>query len=127
MIYGLSTKRRKMKTREYLDTAAKIVTGQRQHDYGDKYQNHENISKLWSAYLGYTISAHDVAICMLLLKVARLKHRPTTDCYIDMAGYAAIAGEINDRKEDGATNTSISLRVSGHHQRKFLISPKQKK
>jgi hypothetical protein len=26
-----------MKTREYLDTAAKIVTGQRQHDYGDKY------------------------------------------------------------------------------------------
>jgi hypothetical protein len=33
-----------MKTREYLETAAKIVTGQRQHDYGDKYQNHENIS-----------------------------------------------------------------------------------
>jgi len=25
-----------------------------------------------------------------------------------MAGYAAIAGEINDRKEDGATDTSIS-------------------
>ena len=74
MIYNLSTKRRKMNSREYLDTAAKIVTGQRQHDYGDKYQNHENIAKLWSAYLDYdTISAHDVAICMLLLKVARLK------------------------------------------------------
>ena len=95
-----------MKTREYLDTAAKIVTGQRQMDYGDKYQNHENISKLWSAYLDYTISAHDVAICMLLVKVARLKHRPTTDCYIDMAGYAAIAGEIQDKKDD--TDTPIS-------------------
>ena len=82
MIYGLSTKRRKMKTREYLDTAARIVTGQRQHDYGDKYQNHENIAKLWSGYLDYKISAHDVAICMLLVKVARLKHRPTQDCYI---------------------------------------------
>ena len=46
MIYDLSTKRRKMKTREYLDTAAKIVTGQRQYDYGDKYQNHENISNV---------------------------------------------------------------------------------
>ena len=56
-----------MKTREYLDTAAKIVTGQRQHDYGDKYQNHENIAKLWSGYLDYKISAHDVAICMLLV------------------------------------------------------------
>jgi len=89
-----------MKTREYLDKAAKIVTGQRQYDYGDKYQNHENISKLWGAYLGYNISAHDVAICMLLLKVARLKHRATKDCYIDMAGYAAIAGEIQDKDEE---------------------------
>jgi hypothetical protein len=58
-------------------------------------------------YLDYNISAHDVAICMLLVKVARLKHRPTEDCYIDMAGYAAIAGEINDRKEDD-TDTTIS-------------------
>ena len=95
-----------MKTREYLDTAAKIVTGQRQYDYGDKYQNHENIANLWSAYLDYNISAHDVAICMLLVKVARLKHRPTTDCYIDMAGYAAIAGEIQDKDDD--TDTTIS-------------------
>ena len=95
-----------MKTREYLDTAAKIVSGQRQMDYGDKYQNHENISKLWSAYLDYNISAHDVAICMLLVKVARLKHRPTKDCYIDMAGYAAIAGEIQDKDDD--TDTTIS-------------------
>jgi hypothetical protein len=35
---------------------------------------------------------------MMLVKVARLKHRPTEDCYIDMAGYAAIAGEINDKE-----------------------------
>ena len=97
-----------MKTREYLETASKIVTGQRQHDYGDKYQNHENIANLCSAYLDYNISAHDVAICMLLVKVARIKHRPTEDCYIDMAGYAAIAGEINDRKKDGTTITSVS-------------------
>ena len=32
-----------MKTREYLDTAAKVVTGQRQRDYGNKYENHKNI------------------------------------------------------------------------------------
>ena len=44
---------------------------------------------------------------MMLVKVARLKHRTTQDCYIDMAGYAAIAGEINDRKEDD-TDTTIS-------------------
>ena len=95
-----------MKTREYLDTAAKVVTGQRQRDYGNKYENHKNISDLWSAYLGREILPHDVAICMLLVKVARLKHRPTEDCYIDMAGYAAIAGEIQDKDDD--TDTTIS-------------------
>ena len=95
-----------MKTREYLDTAAKIVTGQRQRDYGNKYENHKNISDLWSAYLGKEVSANDVAICMLLVKVARLKHRTTEDCYIDMAGYAAIAGEIQDKDDD--TDTTIS-------------------
>jgi len=88
-----------MKTaREYLERAAKIVQGQRQFDYGNKYENHENIAKLWSAYLGYEVSPHDVAICMLLVKVARLKHRKTEDCYVDMAGYAAIAGEIQEKK-----------------------------
>ena len=88
-----------MKTaREYLERATKIVQGQRQFDYGNKYENHENIAKLWSAYLGYEVSPHDVAICMLLVKVARLKHRNTEDCYVDMAGYAAIAGERQEKK-----------------------------
>ena len=96
-----------MKTKEYLEEAAKIVTGQRQFDYGNKYENHKNISDLWSAYLGKEVLPHDVAICMLLVKVARLKHRKTEDCYLDMAGYAAIAGEINDRKKDD-TDTTIS-------------------
>ena len=96
-----------MNTREYLDRATKIVTGQRQHDYGNKYENHKNISDLWSAYLDKEVSAHDVAICMLLVKVARLKHRTTEDCYIDMAGYAAIAGEINDKDKDD-TDTIVS-------------------
>ena len=95
-----------MKTKEYLEEAAKIVTGQRQYDYGNKYENHKNISDLWSAYLGREILPHDVAICMLLVKVARLKHRTTEDCYIDMAGYAAIAGEIQDKDDD--TDTTIS-------------------
>tara|TARA_R110000824_G_scaffold90161_1_gene220459 strand:+ start:155 stop:418 length:264 start_codon:yes stop_codon:yes gene_type:complete len=87
-----------MDSREYLDKTIKVVMGPRQHDYGDKHENHENIAKLWSSFLDCEVSAHDVAICMLLLKIARIKHKPTEDCYIDMAGYAAIAGEINDKE-----------------------------
>ena len=90
------------KTREILEQTIRIVTGQRQQDYGDKVVNHRNIADLWSSYLNKKISPHDVAICMLLVKVARHKNSKTKDCYVDMAGYAAIAGEIND------TDTSIS-------------------
>ena len=90
------------KTKEILEQTIRIVTGQRQQDYGDKVINHRNIAELWNAYLDMDIAPHDVAICMLLVKVARLKNRKTKDCYVDMAGYAAIAGEIND------TDTSIS-------------------
>ena len=90
------------KTKEILEETINIVTGQRQEDYGDKVVNHKNIAELWNAYLDMDIAPHDVAICMLLVKVARLKNRKTKDCYVDMAGYAAIAGEIND------TDTSIS-------------------
>ena len=90
------------KTKEILEETINIVTGQRQEDYGDKVVNHRNIAELWNAYLDMDIAPHDVAICMLLVKVARLKNRKTKDCYVDMAGDAAIAGEIND------TDTSIS-------------------
>tara|TARA_B100001250_G_C19634008_1_gene715074 strand:+ start:794 stop:949 length:156 start_codon:yes stop_codon:yes gene_type:complete len=47
------------------------------------------------------VNAHDVAILMLLLKIARTKSgNPTEDTYIDMVGYSAIAGEVcEDSKE----------------------------
>ena len=80
---------------DFLEKAIELVDGQRAIDYGDKTLNHQNIANLWNAYLGMNISAHDVAICMLLVKVARLKNMHTEDSYIDIAGYAGIAGEID--------------------------------
>jgi len=82
---------------EILKEAEKLVGGDRQEDYGDKLKNHENIAKLWSAYLDVKITPHDVAICMGLVKIARLKHAHKKDSYIDLAAYAAIAGEIDER------------------------------
>ena len=96
------------KTKEILEETINIVTGQRQDDYGDKVVNHRNIAELWSAYLDTQIAPHDVAICMLLVKVARLKNRKTEDCYIDMAGYAAIAGEIYEQEDDADSPFSTS-------------------
>ena len=83
------------KTKEYLEKANALIAGDREKDYGDKVHNHNNIARLWSAYLGTEIKAHDVAILMTLLKVARTKLGVVSeDTYIDMAAYSAIAGEI---------------------------------
>jgi len=90
-----------MKASEILDTAAKLVSGDREASYGDKTQNHKNIADLWSAYLGVPISPGQAAIMMLLLKVARTKTGSgTEDNYIDMAGYAGVAGEINSKDKE---------------------------
>ena len=87
-----------MKSADLLKETIKVISGPREKDYGDKYTNHVNIAELWSSYLNHKISPHDVAICMALVKIARLKHRRTKDCYIDIAGYAAIASEIESKK-----------------------------
>ena len=91
------------KTKEYLEEAINLVGVQRHVDYGDKKENHNNIAKLWDAYLDVKIDAHDVAIMMALLKIARTKlGKRTSDTYIDASAYMAIAGEIEavTEKED---------------------------
>lgn len=82
---------------EILEHAAALVAGDRQNQHGDKRENHENIARLWSAYLEVPINAQQVALMMVLLKVARTKTGSHNgDDYQDMAGYAGIAGELAD-------------------------------
>ncbi len=86
-----------MISQDLLDEAKKLIGGDRQEDYGDKLKNHQNIADFWSVFLQKEITAHDVAICMALVKVARLMNQHKKDSYLDMAAYAAIAGEIEKR------------------------------
>ena len=86
-----------MISQKILEEANKLIGGDRNNDYGDKLTNHKNIAALWSIFLRKKITAHDVAMCMALVKVARLMHAHKKDSYIDLAAYAAIAGEINER------------------------------
>ena len=87
-------------TKEILSEATRLVGADRQKDYGDKVENHNNIAKLWSAYLDIPVTAHDVAILMSLLKVARTKLGAVSkDTYVDMSAYSAIAGEIKFKEK----------------------------
>jgi hypothetical protein len=90
-----------MKTQAYIDKAKDIVSTDRELTHGNKKINHNNIAKMWSAYLDRDISGRDVALMMVLLKVARTKAGShNTDDYIDMVGYSSIAGELSE----GETN-----------------------
>ena len=86
-----------MISQSILEEANKLIGGDRNDDYGDKLTNHQNIAALWSVFLRKNITPHDVAMCMALVKVARLMHAHKKDSYLDLAAYAAIAGEIEAR------------------------------
>jgi hypothetical protein len=90
-----------MISQEILKEANKLIGGNRNDDYGDKLTNHQNIAALWAIFLRKTITPHDVAMCMALVKVARLMHAHKKDSYLDLAAYAAIAGEIEARTNKG--------------------------
>jgi len=99
-----------MKRKEILEQAAVCVCGEREHDYGTPENNFSTIGKLWSIYLAAAhpgiqipedyIVPKDVAVMMALLKVARIANGNKADNFVDLAGYAACAGEIAEALDD---------------------------
>jgi hypothetical protein len=78
-----------------LDVAKTYITKDRQADHGDAEDNFSRIAQYWSVHLGTPVKAHDVAVMMALLKVARIKQNPHhIDNWVDGAGYFACGGEI---------------------------------
>lgn len=90
-------------TREYiLREAARIVCGDRNAQYGEPEDSFRAIAEFWETYVrekcvtpgeDVCINAADVAMMMVLLKVARTFGGTKADTYIDIAGYAACAAE----------------------------------
>ena len=83
-----------MKRDEILRSAEAIAKA-RDIEYGSPNVSMLRISKLWTNYLGYSIDPHEVAICMLLLKVSRISEQAEhKDSYYDLINYATIAGNL---------------------------------
>lgn len=105
-----------MNREQTLQEALKIVTKDRQNAYGTPEDNFNCIAGLWSSYLGTPITAQQVAVLMILLKVARSKSSPDyADNYVDICGYAACASEVATAKAplelhyEGALESSEGL------------------
>jgi hypothetical protein len=80
-----------------LEEAKDIIYGDREKTYGHPAKNLANISKYWSVYLDKEVSAQDVAIMMVLLKIARLMNQPDhRDSLLDGLAYFALIERIKE-------------------------------
>jgi hypothetical protein len=81
---------------EALRTAASIITGDRDAQYGGPEENFERIAKVWSIILSVPITREDVAMMMVGLKVARYASKSgyQPDTWVDIAGYAGCGYEV---------------------------------
>lgn len=83
---------------EILDAAKKIVTGDREKQYGKPEDNFAVIAEFWTTYIGHPISSEDIAIMMALLKIARIRSgNYKADSFVDGVGYLSLAAEIARR------------------------------
>lgn len=81
-----------------LKSAGDLIDGDRAKDYGDAHEMHRRISVGWTEILGVNVSPHEVALCMVWLKMSRLVESPShLDSYVDAAAYVALAAEIREK------------------------------
>jgi len=83
---------------DVLETAADLITGNRQQDYGPPKLNFQNIADRWSQLLSVDVELWHVPLMMADLKIARMATTglPHADSLVDICGYAALAAELSD-------------------------------
>ena len=81
-----------------LDEAGRIISGQRDAQYGGPEDNFSRIAKIWSVIFGIEVTPEDVAMAMVALKVARYASKSgfQPDTWVDIAGYAACGYEVGE-------------------------------
>jgi len=83
-----------------LDEAKRITEGSRQSDYGHPADDFARTARMWTGILagklrdGTQVTAADVPLCMIAVKLARQAHRHKRDNLVDIAGYARTAAMV---------------------------------
>ena len=82
------------RAKDLLINAADTIS-QRGQSYGHYDHTMQRTAELWSAFLKRELDGMDVAICMALVKLARIMETRThDDSWVDAIAYFAIAGEL---------------------------------
>jgi hypothetical protein len=90
------------KREEILDEAAKLITQDRQEQYGPPEENFQNIADVWNVRfknkLSEPLTPADVAAAMALLKIVRDMAGYKEDSAIDAAAYIALYAELSEKE-----------------------------
>ena len=101
-----------------LEEVEKILGGDRRSDYGEANVSFKRIADYWNAYLchkrdkideaaheedlpyeflrGEYLTDYDIAMLMILFKIAREENGHTHDSCVDIIGYTALADEMEE-------------------------------
>ncbi|GMU38260.1 MAG: DUF4406 domain-containing protein [Phycisphaerae bacterium] len=80
-----------------LDEARRVTEGMRRVEYGEPADDFGRVAHMWTGILarklreGQTITAMDIPLCMIAIKLARQSHHHKRDNLVDIAGYARTA------------------------------------
>ena len=89
---------------QMLGDVQKIVSRERNVEYGEPVENMDRTAQMLRAYFGSrpgsSIEAHDSAALGIILKLGRLAENPgSMDSWRDVAGYASIGYEIMEQQQ----------------------------
>lgn len=95
-----------IKEKPMLHQAHDLINGQRQKDYGDKLTNFSQIAMMVNGVIAtklqVPLTAEDIALIMMCVKMARLAKSPDHyDSIVDIAGYAGCYERIVAERKNG--------------------------
>lgn len=86
-----------------LQEAQRLTHGPRQQDYGHPLDDYTRTAALVSAVLAHklksALTAEEMALAMVCVKLSRQIHSPKRDNMVDAAGYAWVAHAIGEERQ----------------------------
>lgn len=90
-----------------LEEAARLTSRDRQSTYGHPADDFAKTALMWTAILGIEITAAQIPLCMIAVKLSRECHVHKRDNIVDIAGYAntlMMVHECEEVQDDTQTN-----------------------